>query len=173
MLESATLVGGERVRAHPAAQCAGQVCCVHAPSTHIMSNFPQHWRDDAGKMERVCPHGIGHPDPDELDFVKRTRGFEEMIILSMHGCDGCCTEVTMEVIDRLRDTATTLWFERTKVRLEYGTSSRNYEATVRMYNAAAKLVESALARYHKQKKQIPPADTRLVKAQWMPITSEA
>lgn len=29
-------------------------------------------------MERMCPHGIGHPDPDEitLDVV--------------HGCDGCC-----------------------------------------------------------------------------------
>jgi len=29
-------------------------------------------------MERECPDGIGHPDPDEINPNK------------MHGCDGCC-----------------------------------------------------------------------------------
>jgi len=34
-------------------------------------------------MERVCEHGVGHPDPDEY---KLKRGWTEHV----NGCDGCC-----------------------------------------------------------------------------------
>jgi hypothetical protein len=30
-------------------------------------------------MERICDHGVGHPDPDEF-----------MADVWVHGCDGCC-----------------------------------------------------------------------------------
>ena len=32
-------------------------------------------RFDRSFMERICVHGVGHPEGDDL----------------MHGCDGCCT----------------------------------------------------------------------------------
>lgn len=65
---------------HEPDKCAGSSCTLHARSNHTMRSFPQHWRSDwGGFMERICPHGCGHPDPDELHI--------EMT----HGCDGCCT----------------------------------------------------------------------------------
>lgn len=33
-------------------------------------------------MERICPHGIGHPDPDEINLDENGR--------SVHGCCGIC-----------------------------------------------------------------------------------
>ena len=41
-------------------------------------------------MERICPHGIGHPDPDHLSHTERVHGLEAMLIEAIHGCDGCC-----------------------------------------------------------------------------------
>ena len=67
---------------HPVQQCSQDniPCSIHSPSDHSMKDWPQHWRFDRGIMERICSHGVGHPDPDEL------RGD------SVHGCDGCCSE---------------------------------------------------------------------------------
>ena len=63
---------------HSPSVCAGEFCCIHNPSNHHMAEWPQAWREDRYLMERICPHGIGHPDPDDLnpDIT--------------HGCDGCC-----------------------------------------------------------------------------------
>lgn len=63
---------------HAADKCAGEFCTIHNRSDHSMRSFPQQWRGDAGFMERICPHGIGHPDPDEIE------------VRLAHGCDGCC-----------------------------------------------------------------------------------
>lgn len=49
---------------HDEGSCLGDVCTLHKRSDHIMRSFPQHWRSDRGIMERTCPHGTGHPDPD-------------------------------------------------------------------------------------------------------------
>ena len=68
---------------HSPGKCAGQFCTMHNLSDHHMRSFPQLWRYDRGIMERVCPHGVGHPDPD--DFKCKTIKGE-----SVHGCDGCC-----------------------------------------------------------------------------------
>jgi hypothetical protein len=78
-LQKATLVGGEVIYAHWPSTCRGDHCTVHNPSEHHMRDWPQHWRDDRGMMERICPHGIGHPDPD--DILENT----------IHGCDWCCS----------------------------------------------------------------------------------
>jgi len=48
-----------------------------------MRKFPQHFRYDRYLMERICPHGVGHPD---FDDPKASDPVE-----SVHGCDGCCS----------------------------------------------------------------------------------
>jgi hypothetical protein len=84
-------LGDRMLRVHPASQCAGQEsCCIHKPSDHVMRDFPMHWREDRGLMERICPHGVGHPDPDHMAHVERTQGREAADTEYVHGCDGCC-----------------------------------------------------------------------------------
>ena len=68
---------------HSSTQCAGQPCTIHNRTDHHMRSFSQHWRDDRKIMERICPHGIGHPDPDS----PLAHDSHEWI----HGCDGCCS----------------------------------------------------------------------------------
>lgn len=67
----------------------GDGCMIHNPSTgHHMNvqDWPYTWRIGKHVMERTCPHGIGHPDPDEANYQKRKgRGY-----MNVHGCDGCC-----------------------------------------------------------------------------------
>lgn len=55
-------------------------CAIHAPSDHHMRHMRLHWRSDLNVFERICEHGIGHPDPDS--------GLKN----GAHGCDGCCSE---------------------------------------------------------------------------------
>lgn len=85
------LAGGEvLVNVHSGSQCQAsgtRPCPIHMLTDHDMRHFPQHFRADNGLMERICPHGIGHPDPDALPFFEE-RGTKSM---SVHGCDGCCT----------------------------------------------------------------------------------
>lgn len=77
-MKAVTLEGGQVIYAHEATECAAEFCTVHKPSDHSMRSFRQHWRGDRGIMERICLHGIGHPDPDDLS------------VDGVHGCDGCC-----------------------------------------------------------------------------------
>jgi hypothetical protein len=81
-MEEYKLVGSDRVLlVHPESKCSGGKCCIHNPSDHHMVDWPQNWRDDRGIMERICEHGVGHPDPDQP-----LRSIED----GTHGCDGCC-----------------------------------------------------------------------------------
>ena len=72
-------------KVHDESLCAGRPCTIHNRTDHPMRDFPQNWRVDYSIMERICPHGIGHPDPDEykLTFNKWE---------NVHGCDGCCNQ---------------------------------------------------------------------------------
>lgn len=63
---------------HSKEVCDGAPCVIHAPTDHHMRAWPLKWRTDRQIFERICPHGIGHPDPDQ-----RADG--------THGCDGCCS----------------------------------------------------------------------------------
>lgn len=81
-LEEATLIGGLVINAHPRKNCWGYWCSIHYPSPHHMRDWDQYWRSDRGIMERICPHGVGHPDPDDH---KQYDKYE-----AVHGCDGCC-----------------------------------------------------------------------------------
>ena len=85
-------VGQTVVRTHGPAKCAGRPCCVHNPSDHHMRTWPQNWRGDRGLMERTCPHGVGHPDPDDIAFKAATRGERYAHYEAIHGCDGCCAQ---------------------------------------------------------------------------------
>lgn len=78
------LVGGQRlVRVHDPDKCAGEFCTIHNNSDHHMKDWPQNWRADRGIMERMCEHGVGHPDPDDPTIIKFA--YERV-----HGCDLCC-----------------------------------------------------------------------------------
>lgn len=69
--------------AHEEDVCLGEFCTIHNRSDHSMRSFPQHWRSDRAIMERICPHSVGHPDPDEYKLaLSKYEG--------IHGCDGCC-----------------------------------------------------------------------------------
>lgn len=70
---------------HKKEDCKGEWCTIHNRSDHIMRAFPQHFRYDRMLMERICPHEIGHPDPDD---IKLTGPYAESE--AVHGCDGCC-----------------------------------------------------------------------------------
>jgi hypothetical protein len=73
---------------HDREDCSG-ACPIHAPSDHHMREWPLHWRDDRRLMERICPHGVGHPDPDHIAFTEQLRGSRAADVESTHGCDGC------------------------------------------------------------------------------------
>jgi hypothetical protein len=81
------LPNGQRLGAvHLRGDCATDRCVFHKPSEHSMSEFKLHWRDDRGIFERICPHGVGHPDPDQFPYWELTDDMAQAV----HGCDGCC-----------------------------------------------------------------------------------
>jgi hypothetical protein len=76
------------MQTHGRDKCDGRACCIHDPSDHHMRTWPLNWRSDTGVMERICPHGVGHPDPDHMAYVRSLgAGLEWQ---GVHGCDGCC-----------------------------------------------------------------------------------
>lgn len=81
-METNTLVGGLVLTTHEKTQCVGEYCTIHNNSSHHMVEWAQNWRPDRRIMERICCHGIGHPDPDDPKFQDE---YERV-----HGCDGCC-----------------------------------------------------------------------------------
>ena len=58
---------GQKILVHNKKDCSGY-CAIHNPSKHHMRDWPTHWRDDRALMERICPCGVGHPDPDDLEY---------------------------------------------------------------------------------------------------------
>lgn len=78
---------GVILRTHNPGACAhDDSCSIHKPSNHLLSGAPLNWRTDRGIMERICEHGVGHDDPDDLTY-RRSIGREAS---GTHGCDGCC-----------------------------------------------------------------------------------
>jgi len=119
------LENSERVLSatHEPSKCVGQYCTIHNMSDHHMRSFPQYWRGDRAIMERICPCGVGHPDPDD---PKSKDKYE-----AIHGCCGCCVppktrrdKVTEYSIDRFTYDADVIYDEiaSTLVRkqLDYG-----------------------------------------------------
>lgn len=78
--------GQRLLNIHDPSHCEGRGCPIHHHSGHRMGNWTTNWRADLGVMERLCDHGVGHPDPDDAANRKRVTGFS----VDYHGCDGCC-----------------------------------------------------------------------------------
>lgn len=65
-------------------------CSLHSPSHH-MGDWPMVMRADKFMLvERICEHGVGHPDPDSFNYIRLHR--EGCEGLTVHACDGCCEE---------------------------------------------------------------------------------
>lgn len=77
---------------HPAENCRGRWCVIHWPKPSHMNKWPLHWRDDRGIFERICTHGVGHPDHSQTDFWEETGQSHQGI----HGCDFCCSDKERE-----------------------------------------------------------------------------
>lgn len=75
---------------HPSTECEGRECIIHNPTDHHMIAWPLLWRAEIAVFERRCPHGTGHPDPDQFSYWFEI-GTEWR---SVHGCDGCCVPVS-------------------------------------------------------------------------------
>ncbi|WPH58237.1 hypothetical protein SEA_ALONE_123 [Streptomyces phage Alone3] len=72
-------------------------CAIHNPSYHPLSDAKQLMREDRGFLiERICDHGIGHPDPDSASFMAKS-GYG--LGIWIHGCDGCCRDDSEEPWD--------------------------------------------------------------------------
>ncbi|MGY1609820.1 hypothetical protein [Geodermatophilus sp. SYSU D00700] len=78
--------GMSLTRPHDPALCEGRGCSLHHPSAHHMRTWPRVWREFYGFSDRVCDHGVGHPDPDDVVHLQSVGG-----ATTAHPCDGCCT----------------------------------------------------------------------------------
>lgn len=76
---------------HPQSKCAGEGCIVHNPSDTRANRegWPYSFREDGLRIERTCPHGVGHPDVDHLAYLVAMQGGDHW---GGHGCDGCCVD---------------------------------------------------------------------------------
>ena len=63
-------------------------CVIHNRTNHHMMFWPLKWRADRGIFERVCPCGVGHPDPDQGPYWKANDQDWQWV----HGCCGCCRD---------------------------------------------------------------------------------
>jgi len=68
--------------------CMNYGCAIHNPSDTIQNReeWPYNWRTDCGILERICEHGVGHPDMDSARYMDRIGKDYE----NVHGCDFCC-----------------------------------------------------------------------------------
>lgn len=83
------------LKTHGAAVCKsdrddGHACCIHGPSAHPLVGATLYWDVNRGLMERICAHGVHHPDPDHVAFLTRKIGH----ISISHRCDGCCVDMS-------------------------------------------------------------------------------
>lgn len=102
---------GDKLKVHSRQDCRGPVCPIHNPTPHHMREWPMIWRGDRRIFERICEHGIGHPDPDDQEAKLFIQGLRDGI----HGCDGCCAQPQLG----------------TWVRAESFNSDRIYEGTLK------------------------------------------
>lgn len=106
MISSELFVDGAGVQleVHERTQnCLNHGCCIHNPSEHALKDAPLVWRSAGmfdwkpSHFERICEHGVGHPDPDALAYLVRVGKEELAHSLGTHGCDGCCYDDSLEV----------------------------------------------------------------------------
>lgn len=82
LANDSTMVRSARLRACQAIQFYVE----HSTTEHHDCDWPTIYRGDKHIHERLCPHGIGHPDPGDHFYAI----FIGKPWLFVHGCDGCC-----------------------------------------------------------------------------------
>lgn len=86
---------------HSEFSCGGPNCVLHNPTEHHMLTWPMGRRFDLSPpmVERICRHGIGHPDPDAATWAQNAvvtdpgkwqAQVSDGVFVWTHGCDGCC-----------------------------------------------------------------------------------
>ena len=95
MSDFITGTGQRLTNIHSPEQCKGSYCPIHNPSDHHMKDWPLHWREDRGFFERICKHGVGHPDPDDVVYHDK-----HGVDIGVHGCDGCCLPPKKQFLDK-------------------------------------------------------------------------
>lgn len=90
-METVKLSSGQVIRMHSKEDCSG-FCPIHNPSNHHMKDWPLLWRNDRHIFERICVHGVGHPDPDTMAYLIDKGSTDTGI----HGCCGCCYRIGNE-----------------------------------------------------------------------------
>lgn len=85
---------------HDPRDCADREigCAIHdRASNHPLANAPLNWREDAGKLERICEHGVGHDDYDSTRWT--LHAFPNAQYVGVHGCcvTRCCSPKTIVV----------------------------------------------------------------------------
>lgn len=77
---------GQAVRVHRAQDCVTSPeapwCVIHNPMPGPWATWRTHWRTDRKIMERICPHGVGHPAAEYYQRALSTLALD-------HGCDTC------------------------------------------------------------------------------------
>jgi hypothetical protein len=79
---------------HDPDTCAPWPCCIHRPSDHVATTWPLNWVGPYGGMQRVCPHHVGHPDPDDVAYRERAG----IPWVDGHLCDGCCPSTDYAIV---------------------------------------------------------------------------
>lgn len=74
------------VNVHEPRLCTGRACTIHNPSGHHMDAWPMMWHQEARSFERLCPHGLSHPDPDQFAYWSAAG----LMFRACHPCDQCC-----------------------------------------------------------------------------------
>lgn len=69
-----------KLHVHRREDCRGRFCVIHNPQPGPWRDWPTNWRGDRKLMERVCPHGVGHPAAEDAAWLSEG---------ALHGCDGC------------------------------------------------------------------------------------
>lgn len=84
------LESGQTLSCHPLDSCFDMFCSVHNPSRHLLAHLPRRWSQSRYLMERVCEHGYGHPDPDDLAYKSLYLDAGLIKVAGTHTCCGCC-----------------------------------------------------------------------------------
>lgn len=86
-------VGKVNIKIHDVGTCTGTYCPFHNPSDHPLKDAPINIRTDKYALcERLCFHGVGHDDPDSVEWLKNrlAKLGRPNNWVGIHGCDGCC-----------------------------------------------------------------------------------
>lgn len=86
-------IGEREIKIHSPKECEGRSCPFHNPSKHKMKDWPMNVRlDNRSLIERICSHGVGHPDPDSVAYFKSIG----IVYMDLHACCGCCANFRTE-----------------------------------------------------------------------------